>query len=168
MYGFFYQGQNTRDKCKEFYIVVETECSSKIRFLEHKRPSSTSSEVSNHCHTISPRPGHHVDLDEAKKLDRKPRWFERDVKEAIYVKVKHIIDHGLRKTKDWLKIPKNRKYFVLRSKVFSFKSFYTNTDEVFERIINYFRYSWCRFTDHGSSLIFHVYYFHLQTAAALY
>ena len=42
----FRQGQTTRDKYKEFYIG-EIECSLETCFLEHKRRSSTSSEVSN-------------------------------------------------------------------------------------------------------------------------
>ena len=53
--------------------------------VEHKRPSSTSSKVSNHIHIESP--GHHIDLDEVKVLDREPCWFERGVKEAINIKV---------------------------------------------------------------------------------
>ena len=84
IYGIYCQGQTTRDKCKEFYIG-ETERSLKTRLLEHKRPSSTSSEVSNHIHIESP--GHHIDLDEVKILDREPRWFERGVKEAINIKM---------------------------------------------------------------------------------
>ena len=85
IYGIFCQGQTTRGKCKEFYIG-ETEPALKIRFLEHKRPSSTSSEASNHIHIESP--GHYIDLDEVKILDREePRWFERGVKEDIYIKV---------------------------------------------------------------------------------
>ena len=51
------------------------ERSLKICFLEHKRPSSTKSEVSNHIHIESPP--HHIDLDEVKILDREPHWFER-------------------------------------------------------------------------------------------
>ena len=66
-------------------LHCETERSLKTRFLEQKRPSSTSSKVSNHIHIESP--GHHIDLDEVKILDREPRWFERGVKEAIYIKV---------------------------------------------------------------------------------
>ena len=57
------KAQTTRCKCKELYIG-ETELSLKTRFLEHKRPSSTSSEVSNHIHIESP--GHHIDLDKSK------------------------------------------------------------------------------------------------------
>ena len=50
-----------------------------------KSPNSTSSEVSNNIHIKYP--GHHIDLDEVKILDREPCWFERGVKEAIYIKV---------------------------------------------------------------------------------
>ena len=38
-----------------------------------------------HIHVESP--GHHVDLDQVKILDREPRYFERGVKEAIYISV---------------------------------------------------------------------------------
>ena len=78
------QGKTHRGLCKESYIG-ETERSLKTRFLEHRRPSSTSSEVSQHIHIESP--GHHVDLDQVKILDREARFFERDVKEAIYIRV---------------------------------------------------------------------------------
>ena len=47
------QGQTTRGQCLESYIG-ETERSLKKRFQEHKRPSSTSSEVSKHIHIESP------------------------------------------------------------------------------------------------------------------
>ena len=72
-------------QCEEFYIG-ETERSLKARFLEHRRPSSTSSEVSQlsqHIHNESP--GHKIDLEKVKILDREPRWFERGIKEAIYM-----------------------------------------------------------------------------------
>ena len=87
IYGVFCQGQTTRGKCEEFYIG-ETERSLKNCFLEHNRPSSTSSEVLNHIHIESP--GHHIDLDEVKILDREPHWFERGVKEAIFIKVNKL------------------------------------------------------------------------------
>jgi hypothetical protein len=77
------QGQTQRGICSESY-VGETERSLRTRFLEHRRPSSTSSEVSQHIHIESP--GHHVDLDKVQVLDREPRYFERGVKEAIYIK----------------------------------------------------------------------------------
>ena len=78
------QGKTHRGPCKESYIG-ETERSLKTRFLEHRRPSSTSSEVSQHIDIESP--GHHVDLNQVKILDREPRSFERGVKEAIYIRV---------------------------------------------------------------------------------
>lgn len=77
------QGKTLKGRCSESYIG-ETERSLKTRFLEHRRPSSTSSEVSQHIHIESP--GHHVDLEEVKILDREPRYFERGVKEAIYIR----------------------------------------------------------------------------------
>jgi len=77
------QGKTMRGQCSESYIG-ETERSLKTRFLEHRRPSSTSSEVSQHIHIESP--GHTVDLDAVQILDRDPRWFERGVEEAIYIR----------------------------------------------------------------------------------
>ena len=78
------QRQTQRGQCTESYIG-ETERSLKTRFLEHRRPSSTSSEVSQHIHIESP--DHHVELEEVKILDREQRYFERGVKEAIYIRV---------------------------------------------------------------------------------
>ena len=69
-------------QCEEFYIG-ETERSLKARFLELRSPSTTSSEVSQYIHTESP--GHKIDLEKVKILDREPRWFERGIKEAIYM-----------------------------------------------------------------------------------
>ena len=66
-------------------VIGETERSLKTRFLEHRRPSSTTSEVSQHIHIESP--GHQVDLEQVKILEREPRYFERGVKEAIYIRV---------------------------------------------------------------------------------
>ena len=77
------QGKTTKGQCKETYIG-ETERSLKTRFLEHRRPSSTSSEVSQHIHLESP--GHSVDLEKVNILDTDSRWFERGVKEAIYIR----------------------------------------------------------------------------------
>ena len=84
IYSIHCQGQTNRGQCEEFYIG-ETERSLKARFLEHRRPSSTSSEVSQHIHIESP--GHKIDLEKVKILDREPRWFERGVKEAIYIRI---------------------------------------------------------------------------------
>ena len=78
------QGQTLRGKCPESYIG-ETERSLKTRFQEHRRPSTVSSEVSQHIHIESP--GHKVKLDEVKILDRDSRYFERGVKEAVYIRV---------------------------------------------------------------------------------
>ncbi|XP_072017038.1 uncharacterized protein [Amphiura filiformis] len=64
------QGQTTRGPCSESYIG-QTGRSLKTRFLEHRHPSSTSSEVSQHIHIESP--GHHVDLEKVQILDREPR-----------------------------------------------------------------------------------------------
>ncbi|XP_072042908.1 uncharacterized protein [Amphiura filiformis] len=78
------QGKTLKGQCSESYIG-ETERSLKARFLEHRRPSSSSSEVSKHIHIESP--GHQVDLEQVKILDREPKYFERGVKEAIYIRV---------------------------------------------------------------------------------
>ena len=77
------QGQTDRGQCTESYIG-ETERSLKTRFQEHRRPSSTSSEVSQHIHIESP--GHKVDLKSVEILDREPRYFERFIREAIYIR----------------------------------------------------------------------------------
>ena len=76
------QGTTTRGQCKESYIG-ETERNVKTRFNEHRRPSSLSSEVSQHIHIESP--GHTVDFDKVKILDRDPRYLERGIKESIYI-----------------------------------------------------------------------------------
>ncbi|KAI8502540.1 hypothetical protein Bbelb_201280, partial [Branchiostoma belcheri] len=54
------RGTTRQGTCEESYIG-ETERSLGTRFLEHKRPSSLSSEVSQHIHIESP--GHTVSLD---------------------------------------------------------------------------------------------------------
>ncbi|XP_078582762.1 uncharacterized protein LOC144865701 isoform X2 [Branchiostoma floridae x Branchiostoma japonicum] len=77
------QGQNIRGPCTETYIG-ETERSLKTRFLEHKRPSSKTSEVSQHIHIESP--GHSVSLDKVEILDTEPDFFARGIKEAIYIR----------------------------------------------------------------------------------
>ena len=73
--------QNT--KCNKDYIG-ETERTLKARFMEHRRPSSSTSEVSRHIHQDSP--GHAVSLESINILDRDPSWFERGVKEAVYIR----------------------------------------------------------------------------------
>ncbi|KAI8516840.1 hypothetical protein Bbelb_054210 [Branchiostoma belcheri] len=80
------QGKNNRGPCQETYIG-ETERSLKARFQEHTRPSSASSEVSQHIHIESP--GHHVSLDTVRILDTEQDYFLRGVKEAIYIRAHH-------------------------------------------------------------------------------
>ena len=69
-------------ECEATY-VVETKCSLKARFGEHRRPSSTS-EVSKHIHTDSP--DHTIMLENTKILAVEHKWFERGVKEAIHIR----------------------------------------------------------------------------------
>ena len=71
--------------CPDSYIG-ETERTLRARFQEHCRPSSVNSEISRHIHKDSP--GHNVDINNAKILEREPRWFERGVKEAIHIRAK--------------------------------------------------------------------------------
>ena len=71
------------DTCEASY-VGETERSLKSRFMEHRRPSSTTSEVSRHIHIEEP--GHQVDIERVKILAVEPRWFERGVREAIHIR----------------------------------------------------------------------------------
>ena len=66
----------------------ETERSLKARFDEHRRPSSSTSEVSRHIHNDCK--GHTVHIEEAKILTVKPKWFERGVKEAINIRALHL------------------------------------------------------------------------------
>ena len=71
------------EECEATY-VGETERSLKARFGEHRRPSSTTSEVSKHIHTDSP--DHTITLDNTKILAVEHKWFERGVKEAIHIR----------------------------------------------------------------------------------
>ena len=77
------QGSTSRGQCEETYIG-ETERSLKTRFMEHRRPSTTTSEVSQHIHIESP--GHSVDIDKVKVLDREPKYLERGIRESIYIR----------------------------------------------------------------------------------
>ena len=72
------------DSCEAAYIG-ETERSLKARFSEHRRPSSVTSEVSKHI--LTECPDHNVDLKSVQILTTEPRWFERGVKESIYIRV---------------------------------------------------------------------------------
>ena len=71
------------EDCEASYIG-ETERSLKARFGEHRRPSSTTSEVSRHIHTDSP--SHTIMLENTKILSVEPKWFQRGVKESIYIR----------------------------------------------------------------------------------
>ena len=70
------------EECEATY-VGETERSLKSRFNEHWRPSFTTSEVSKHIHIEHPE--HSVELGNTEILTTESRWFERGVKEAIYI-----------------------------------------------------------------------------------
>ncbi|KAI8490861.1 hypothetical protein Bbelb_312800 [Branchiostoma belcheri] len=74
-----HQGGPCRETC-----IGETERSLKTRFLEHRRPSSVASEVSQHIHIESP--GHTVDLEGVRILDTEQDYFKRGIKEAIYIR----------------------------------------------------------------------------------
>ena len=78
-----YRIQCNTDKCEASY-KWGTERPFKARFSEHMRPSTTSSEVSKHIHKKVP--GHSIKLDNTDILTVEPRWFERGVKEAIYIR----------------------------------------------------------------------------------
>ena len=70
------------EDCEATY-VGETEHSLKAKFGEHRRQSSTTSEVSKHIHTDSP--DHTITLENTKVLAMEHKWFERGVKEAIHI-----------------------------------------------------------------------------------
>ena len=76
-------GGKHEHNCSHDYIG-ETERRLKSRFIEHRRPSSTTSEVSKHINIVNP--GHEIILDQVKILDRESSWYERGVKEAIYIR----------------------------------------------------------------------------------
>ena len=69
------------ENCEAKYIG-ETERSLKARFQEHRRPSTTTSEVSRHIHVD--QPSHGVDMKCAKILDVEPRWFEPSTSGSTY------------------------------------------------------------------------------------
>ena len=70
------------EECEAIY-VGETKRSLKARFGEHRRPSSTTSEVSKHIHTNNPN--HTITLENTKILAVEHKRFERGVKEAIHI-----------------------------------------------------------------------------------
>ena len=67
------------EECEAMYVGEKERSLS-----EHRRPSSTTSEVAKHIHTDQPE--HTVELDNTEILITEPRWFERGVKEAIYIR----------------------------------------------------------------------------------
>ena len=71
------------EDCDAAY-VGETERSLKARFSEHRRPSSVNSEVSKHIHTDNP--DHGIVMDKTEILAVESKWFERGVKEAIFIR----------------------------------------------------------------------------------
>ncbi|XP_052221647.1 uncharacterized protein LOC127838114 [Dreissena polymorpha] len=72
-----------KDQCSMDYIGA-TERNLIARFMEHRRSSSTSSEVSRHIHDC--KPGHAITMENVMILDHEPSWFERGVKDAIYIR----------------------------------------------------------------------------------
>ena len=52
--------------------------------MEHCLSGFSTSEVSRHIHQDSP--GHAVSLESINILDWDPSWFERGVKEAVYIR----------------------------------------------------------------------------------
>ena len=77
-------GGNPGHACSSFY-VGETERVLKDRAAEHRRPSSTTSEVSNHLH-LDGRPRHTISLESVSILDRDDDWLRRGIKEAMYIR----------------------------------------------------------------------------------
>ncbi len=74
------------EKCPATYIC-ETERSLKQCFLEHRRPSSVTSQVYHHVH--SDHPDHSISMDDTNILEVEPKWCELGVKEAIHIWVTH-------------------------------------------------------------------------------
>ena len=77
-------GGTSGHPCSSFY-VGETERVLKDRSAEHRRPSSTTSEVSAHLH-LDGRPKHHISPESISILDRDDDWLRRGIKEAIYIR----------------------------------------------------------------------------------
>ena len=78
------EGADKDTPCNSTYIG-ETARSLKARAAEHRRPSTITSEVSQHLH-LRGRPEHHVSLDNIQILDRDEDWLRRGIKEAIYIR----------------------------------------------------------------------------------
>ena len=78
------EGEGKDTPCNSSYIG-ETARSLKARAAEHRRPSSSTSEVSQHLH-LDGRPHHQVSLQNIKILDREEDWHRRGIKESIYIR----------------------------------------------------------------------------------
>ena len=78
------EGDGKDTPCSSSYIG-ETARSLKARAAEHRRPSSSTSEVSQHLH-LDGRPHHQVSLQNIKILDRDEDWQRRGIKESIYIR----------------------------------------------------------------------------------
>ena len=71
-------------ECSDFYIG-ETDRDFWTRFSEHKRKCMVKkSEVAEHIH-LKAR-GHQLDFEKTRILDRDSRWFQRGIREAIYIR----------------------------------------------------------------------------------
>ena len=78
------QGQTNKGVCKESYIGERNWKISQDQISRTPSAKLHLFRVSQHIHIESP--GYHVDLDKVSVLDKEPRYFERDVKEAIYIR----------------------------------------------------------------------------------
>ena len=56
----------------------------KARFSEHRRPSSSNSEVAKHIHTE--QPDHNAKMENTRILTTESRWVERGGGKAIFIK----------------------------------------------------------------------------------
>ena len=75
---------NTPDTLHNNTYIGETERSLKARFGEHRRQSSTTSEVLKHIHMANPN--HNITLENTKILSVEHKLFKRGVKEAIHIR----------------------------------------------------------------------------------
>ena len=79
-------GGNKDEECDSFY-VGETGRTLKARASEHRRPSTKSSEVSQHLHAKDRAP-HKVTIeDNVRIFDRESNYFRRGIKEVAYIRM---------------------------------------------------------------------------------
>ena len=82
--GVVYGVQCAEDQeCQEHYIG-ETGQPLQSRMSQHRRASSSGNDSAVYKHLDGS--GHNFDIDDVVILDREPRWFERGVKEAVWVR----------------------------------------------------------------------------------